>query len=141
VCARLLGERIRLIAPIDLYAKIGYTDELKTLIATHADALFRSGQWQTLERWLSLLPAAVVESDGWLTYWQAVMKLSTSPADAQKCFEAAYQKFARLSDQTGQFLAAIGAIEAIFARVDSYLDLDEWIRVLEPHMFSSVPDR
>ena len=81
-CARLLGETDQTDCAIDLYARIGHTDALKTLIATHADALFRSGQWQTLERWLSLLPAVVVEADGWLTYWRAVMKLSTSPAEA-----------------------------------------------------------
>jgi LuxR family transcriptional regulator, maltose regulon positive regulatory protein len=133
-CARVLAEAGQIADALELYAQIGDVEALKRLIIAHANALCRAGQCQALAEWIALVPPREIEADGWLLHWHAMVVMSSSPLEAQRRFTRAYEKFRKDEDQPGQFLAAIGAIEAVLARVDRYGDLDEWIRALEPQM-------
>ena len=127
---------------VTLFAQESRSDEVSRIICSHADNLNRSGRWQTLNRWLTVLPADCVDTDPWLTYWQGVASKVVSPTSAKALFAHAYDGFVASENRAGQFLAAMAATDCIVAMSERYQELDVWLAALSPSMLEleMVPD-
>lgn len=106
-CAMALADCGATDEAMPLLAGLGRVEELKQLALAHADDLSRTGRWQTLSRWLSLLPQEAIDEDGWLLYWRGVSLATAAPQDA-RAFRAGAPAFRGCTRQTRDPAQRIG---------------------------------
>jgi LuxR family transcriptional regulator, maltose regulon positive regulatory protein len=115
-----------------------YPDTLP-LILGHAQSLLGSGRTATLEQWVARLPAAMVDTVPWLSYWLGMGRIVTDPAGARKHLEKAFHGFEPQGDQMGRLLAAAGAMNSIIFQWDAYQPLDPWIDWMDENVDAHTP--
>ena len=113
---------IRLLSRADSEAMAG-------VLLRHAAAMLAEGRAQTLERWLEALPSSHRDADPWLTYWLGACRFQRDPADAERLFADAWERFAQVSRPPvdGLALTAAGAMHALIFALDDLSALDGWI--------------
>jgi hypothetical protein len=114
---------------VALHHRAGDTGAIARMVARAAPELVSRGQCQTLASWLSLLPRAAIEADGWLSYWEATAGMfgGAPPGLTRQRFEAAYRVFAARGDEAGRALSTAGCIQAIVYDGNDFTLLDELV--------------
>lgn len=102
-------------------------DELARLVCMHAPRLLGEGRSGVVEHWLGALPAALVAETPWLSFWQAACRLPVSPADAERHYVSAFERFVRDGDRAGALLAWCGIVDAIWFAWTDVPSLDGWL--------------
>jgi LuxR family maltose regulon positive regulatory protein len=100
------------------------------LIRGEAPRLIEQGRWQTAKRWIDMLPAGLLESDPWLSYWAGACTVSVDPARARAALEKAYTGLAAHKDASGQVMAVSLIMETYYFEWTTFAPLDRWIDVL-----------
>ncbi len=104
---------------IALYAEIQSWDELSQLICKLSETMLAQGRYQTLQKYISLLPKEERQQRPWLLYWSGMSRLVFDPATARNDLERAYHQFERSEDELeGSLLACSGIIESYHCTVD-----------------------
>ena len=101
------------------------------LVLQHARQLYEQGRWRTLLDWIKSIPQGILETEPWLAYWAGACQVWVNPPTARQQLERAFDRFALLTDVTGQVLTA-GAMSRACILDANWSALDKWIGVLEP---------
>jgi hypothetical protein len=128
--AGLLEEAGSLEDAAAILAAAGEHAGLARLVKEHAAELAREGRLASVERWIGLLPEAMVGDEPWLGYWIGVCRLADLPR-ARAAFEAAYRRFREAGDRTGSLLAWAGYVSTYFFVWDEFASLDPWIAEMD----------
>ena len=83
------------------------------VIKQHGQKLVKQGRYLLLREWIEALPAALRESDAWISYWHAAALLPDDPFCAYDLFSRVYLEFSRQDDSVGMYLSWIGAAESL----------------------------
>ncbi|MBK8018585.1 MAG: hypothetical protein IPK20_18950 [Betaproteobacteria bacterium] len=119
-----------------LFHGLGHEEQIRRLVLAHADDWTRSGRWQTVGRWLSLIPEREGEAP-WLLYWRAVCTQIPDPGAAKDMFIRAYEGLEADGDRKGRFLRAIAIVERAgeHGRLSAARSLDSGTGVLPRFAF------
>jgi ATP/maltotriose-dependent transcriptional regulator MalT/DNA-binding SARP family transcriptional activator len=142
--AQVLEDAGRIEEAIQLFQQTGQTAEQVRLILTAAPGLLAQGRAKTVEGWIRSLPSHVVDQMPWLLFWLGSARFPFDPAEAQQCFERAFQSFQAQHDFAGTLLAWSGVVESILFSWHDFRRLDPWIDlipiVFPPDHSSVQPD-
>jgi LuxR family transcriptional regulator, maltose regulon positive regulatory protein len=83
------------------------------VIVELAPSLLEQGRGALLEDWLRALPAGVVSSAPWLSYWLGMSLAYRAPEEAHGHFSTAHGLFVQHEQWPGAFLAWAGAVESL----------------------------
>jgi LuxR family maltose regulon positive regulatory protein len=111
--ARLLEGEGRGEEAFKLRLKANNQPAARSLVLALAPQLFAQGRMAVLAEWLAALPAEVVRDEVWLEYWQSMSFLTSAPSKSRAGFERALEKFERLRDGAGAYLAWAGMMQAL----------------------------
>ncbi|WP_053378801.1 BTAD domain-containing putative transcriptional regulator [Nitrospira moscoviensis] len=128
--ASLLEEAERVEDAVALYAEAGQIQEIVRLVMARGPELLQQGRSQTLESWLTQVPAGLYEQEPWLFYWLASCRLVTAPLESEAIFEKAFERFKAQDNMAGMLLSWAGIISSIQF---SWIDLsrfDRWIDIM-----------
>jgi len=103
---------------------------LAWLALRHAPALLAQGRAQTVEDWLTGMPAAIIEEQPWLLFWRGMGALGFRHVECRRNLEQAFDSFRRRNDALGMYLAWSGIVFDAFNAAD-FVPLDRWIALLE----------
>lgn len=109
-----------------LYAETQSWDELGRIICEIAEQLLTQGRYQTLQRYISILPPSERQQRPWLLYWSGMSQLTFDPVAARKEFEQAYKEFEGSGDIQGLFLSCSCVIESYICGVDNMAPAITW---------------
>lgn len=109
-----------------LYAETQSWDELSRLICEMSERLISQGRYQTLQKYISLLPHVERQQRAWVVYWSGMGRLVFDPVTAQKDLEEAYRLFESNRDVTGLLLSCGGIIESYYYRRDDMAPTIAW---------------
>ncbi|MDD5580703.1 MAG: hypothetical protein PHY16_15665 [Methylobacter sp.] len=118
-------------AAVNLYQTVNDWPGLAALALREAPALISAGRHQTLEQWLSCLPADLFNQSPWLYYWQGMARLPFNPADARIHFEEAYAGFNSKDEAEGLYSAWAGIMDTFFYEWQDLRPADRWIAEFE----------
>lgn len=123
---------------VKLYAETQSWDELGRLVCELAETLLSQGRYQTLQRYISLLPADERQQRPWVLYWSGMSRLVFDPVTARNDLEQAYYQFERIENALeGLLLACSGIIESYHCAVDDMGPTIPWgdrlQRILQQH--------
>jgi tetratricopeptide (TPR) repeat protein len=104
-------------------------------LIAHASArgpeLLAEGRTETLESWLSRLPAEIGERDPWVAYWRGTCLSGRNPVVARERLMFAFDRFGEVGDRFGQLAAWTGVVASIIMALDDMRQLDRWIDAFE----------
>jgi ATP/maltotriose-dependent transcriptional regulator MalT/DNA-binding SARP family transcriptional activator len=129
--AGILMEAGMLEGAADLSIKAGDWAGLEQIILLQAPILFRQGRSQTLEQWIGVLPAEILESSPWVHFWLGLSRLFFDQAASRKRLVKAYELFKARGDGVGAYLAWAAIVEGYTHEWDILSPLDEWIAEME----------
>ena len=115
---------------LSLLSEAGEWREAIRVILNQAYELILQGRWQLLQGWIRSLPEADREQNPWLLFWRGVCLLHTSPAGSRDSFEKSFGKFKRSGDAAGSFLALSGMFDAVGHRLDTFVEFDRLIAMM-----------
>ena len=96
-------------------------------IAKHMMAMGREEQ---LARWISALPAALMDEQPWLEYWRALATASFNYAEARRVFDEVCQRFRARGDRLGIVLSAAAVMAEIELSWQNTHGAQHWVNVL-----------
>lgn len=112
---------------VALYAETQSWDELGRFICDIGEMLLSRGRYQTVQRYIALLPEAERQQRPWLLYWSGVSRLVFDPLAARADLETAYHHFESSDhDLAGLLLTCSGIIESYYCRVDDMAPAIPW---------------
>ena len=129
--AAILEDAGQLDAAVALWRDAGDWDTLEGLIRRTAPSLLEQARAQTLDEWLSGIPAAALAERPWLLYWSGRALVHRDPMAARSQFERAYTGFKALQDAEGVFLSWAGVCETYWFALDGTDALKPWLAELE----------
>lgn len=129
--AAILEDAGQLDAAVALRRDAGDWDSLEGLIRRTAPSLLEQARAQTLDGWLSGIPAAALVERPWLLYWSGRALVHRDPMAARGQFERAYPGFKALRDAEGVFLSWAGVGETYWFALDGTDALKPWLAELE----------
>ena len=98
------------------------------LILEDGPVLMSQGRFQMLAEWIESIPEERVSQDPWLMYWLATSRLFNAPAESERLYERAYERFSQQGEAQGKLLAWCGVVDSIllawkdFSRIRPWLD-------------------
>jgi ATP/maltotriose-dependent transcriptional regulator MalT len=116
---------------IALLAEAGAHEEIAPLVVREAPALLATGRWQTVERWISLLPAEIRRTNPWILHVAGAALLSRDPGAAREHQERALAAFEALGDAVGVWLAWCAAVESLVFESNDFTPLAALLDVFE----------
>lgn len=125
--ARALENRGLAAQAVDIYGRIGAHDDICAIILAQARTLVSEGRHRTLANWLGLLPAAVVDGDPYLLYWQGVAAMIDAPLESRLSCTRAYHVCRERGDYPGQLLCWSTLVEGFVMMRTGFDELDFWI--------------
>jgi tetratricopeptide (TPR) repeat protein len=114
-----------------LFINAGQWEGLIGLIMKQAMPMVMQGRGHVLEEWLKSIPDEIFQNVPWLLYWMGLCRLPFNPAEAERYFEDAFEKFNAQNDHAGVFLSWSGAVDAIWYKLESFEKMDPWIDMLD----------
>jgi len=129
--AHLLSEVGEFDEAIELLRRIEDWEGMVRIILQAARPTLIQGRSQTLDGWISRLPAEVTERSPWLLYWLGVCRFPFNPPMGREFFERAFSRFKARNDLTGIFMAWCGVVESIVHGYTELTRLDHWIATLD----------
>jgi len=102
-----------------LHCQSGNPEGLARMVCVHGQSLLVQGRSRILADWLACIPAAVVERDPWLVYWNGMCSFPMDLPRTRTFLELALTAFRVTGDSTGCYLAWAGI-------VDTHAYGDEW---------------
>ncbi|MCY7389878.1 MAG: hypothetical protein LH481_17785 [Burkholderiales bacterium] len=96
-------------------------------IAKH---MMATGRGEQLARWISALPAALLDEQPWLEYWRALATASFNLSEARRVFDEVCQRFRAKGDRLGVVLAAAAVTAEIELSWQSTHGAQHWVNVL-----------
>jgi LuxR family maltose regulon positive regulatory protein len=125
--ARVLETNGDVEAAMDLRIAAADWDEAVRSILREANGLLNSGRRQTLERWVQMLPPAVVDAHPWLAYWLAMAQMQTAPARAIETLRVVLGRFRETQDTEGEVLCLAPLLNAAFLGFLALDAMDGWL--------------
>ncbi|SDB33242.1 Transcriptional regulatory protein, C terminal [Desulfonatronum thiosulfatophilum] len=129
--AEILESSGRIMDAADLWLAAGAAERLERLILEHADQMTHQGRFQTLEKWITDLPADALDQEPWLVYWLGICRQIVDPEGSRKEFRKAFEMFRQRRDENGLLAAWCGAVDTFMYDWSDFLSLGEWISLLE----------
>lgn len=111
---------------------------LTRIAVQQAPALLAQGRWQTLQAWLTALPAEWREQ-AWPQYWAGMCRLLVAPHEAWGNFEKAFMQFEAEGNALGKWLAWSEVVDACNYCWDDFMRLDPWLARLDD-LFQRYPE-
>jgi len=118
----------------DLYLQAQDWAAVEGLILRQAQQLISQGRYATIERWLTELPAAILEDDPWLLYWLGICRLQFNPPQSRDYLQRAFEYFRQQEETIGYLLAWSGIVNTILFEFDDMARLDNWVSWLDEWM-------
>jgi len=115
----------------NLYAEIRDWTGLGRLVSRHAPMLLQRGSYRALQRWLSLLPGELRDSQPWLVYWDGCSRLAVDPKQARERLTRACTLFSEAGERLGSLLAWAGVCQAHWFAFDDMRPLAAWLDELD----------
>ena len=100
-------------------------------ILKYAPAFAEQARFQTVETWLSALPADVLNQTPWLRYWLGVCRMQFDPAKATGEFEQAYVGFTCTDEAAGLYASWSGVVGSIYLDWRDFNTVGPWLDKLE----------
>ena len=114
-----------------LWRDAGDWDSLTSLIRRAAPAFVQQARTQSLEGWLSAIPAEAVTERPWLLYWAGRSRVHRDPMEARGLLEQAYRGFKSVQESEGAFLSWAGVCETYWIALDGTEPLRDWLAELD----------
>ena len=125
--AALLEESGDVEAAIELYLSAQCWQDAGRVICGAAQTMISQGRGESVVQWLRRIPDTVMESSGWLLFWDGMACLSSSPLKAREKLQRAYDNFRQAGDLAGTAMALAGAIDTFTFGWHNFHPLDYWI--------------
>jgi ATP/maltotriose-dependent transcriptional regulator MalT/two-component SAPR family response regulator len=129
--AMLLEKAGRLEHAVVLYAEAEDWQNTARVAIEHAPHMLAQGSNGTVEKWIALLPAPLLDSSPWLVYWLGNCRMAFNPIEARHFFEKAYRQFEASGMQDGLLLAWCGIADTFVLEFSDFRPFQEWILRLE----------
>jgi LuxR family transcriptional regulator, maltose regulon positive regulatory protein len=121
---------------VHLLHAAGDWEALALIIVTQAPALAAEARLQTLETWIRMLPATLVDQMPWLLFWLAQCRMMVNPAEARDHSERAYALFDQAGDAAGLYLSWSSVVYTFAVGWQDLRPLDRWLE-----LFTSIEAR
>jgi len=128
--AALLENSNRVEDAVTLYTEAGQVGETIRIILTRAAELLQQGRSQTLERWITHVPATFYEQEPWLLYWLGACRQPSDLIESEHLFTQAFEWFKAKSDRAGMLMAWAGVESSIQYSLIDISKLDPWIDIM-----------
>lgn len=129
--AALLAEAHREEDAVRLFQQCEAWDDYRTLVHTQAPLLVQQGRTQTLDSWITQLPAPQREVDPWMDFWAANSRLFVAPREASVLYESAMTRFWQQGERAGMLLAWSGAVQTILITWSGMKRLHDLMRLFD----------
>jgi len=116
---------------VALLAECSDWEGIANIAATEAPDMLAQGRAEALQRWIELLPKALLEQDARLLYASGLSLIATSPRAARRLLERAFEIFSAGHDQVAMAASARAIVDAVLTEFDDLAALDPWIAHLE----------
>ncbi|HTS52571.1 MAG TPA: BTAD domain-containing putative transcriptional regulator [Burkholderiales bacterium] len=114
-------------AAMGLWIATEHWEEAVCTILEAANALLGSGRRQTLERWISALPAAVQEGQPWIAYWLGMARVQIAPESGIETLRKALERFRASGDVRGVVICITALLNAAFLGYLAVDSMDSWL--------------
>lgn len=114
-----------------LYLECRDTAGATRMILAQAPALCAAGRLEFLGTAVRSLPPEALQGEPWLVYWLGVSIVFFDPAEGERHFSTAYDRFEERGDAAGAWLAWAGVVDAIWQPQRDWTGLDAWVARLE----------
>ena len=131
VAASLLDGAGQIEAASRLLREVEDWEGLAQMVHRHASTLLVQGRAQTVEDWLTHMPASIIEEQPWLAFWRAIGVFGET--ECQRDLQQAFHSFRRHEDALGMF-QAWSAIVFAYETVGESVPMDRWIAQLDDIM-------
>ncbi len=128
--ARLLEAAGSMDDAFELFRDARDWSSVARLVQRHAQELLACGRAGTLQTWIGSLPRAMLDEAPWIRYWLGTSLTATDPGAARRHLEVAYDGFVRISDHTGEALAAAGIIDVHVYEWSDFRPIRRWVDAL-----------
>ena len=112
---------------VQMFLKVNDWDAAEDVIRKHARKLHEQGRHKTLETWLRMFPAEIVDEKPCLSYWLGMSLLFYEPVVSRPYFEHAYTLFQKENDPEGIFLSWAGIMDSIVYAYGDLKEAEHWI--------------
>ena len=129
--ARLLEQNGRREDAVRLFCEAEQWDDGARVILNQASGMISQGRWQMLDQWLESLPTSTIRNQPWLLYWKGVCRFPASPEGSMPYYADAFERFRNEKDAAGSFLALSGMLDSVNFRLDTFVDLDRLIVMMD----------
>ena len=116
---------------VHLLAACADWEGIASVACDHGAALLAEGRGALLQRWIELLPSAVLEHDARLLYVAALPLTRSSPRTARRRLEQAFAVFSAAGDRPQMLACCRAIVDALLAELDDLTALDPWIDRLQ----------
>lgn len=113
---------------IALYARLKLWLPLGALVRRGAELLIRRGQWETLARWVDMMPADVQDGEPQICYSMALALMPVDEFRSREWFARSYESFERSGDDKGALLAASGPVIGMNSEYSNFAGRELWLQ-------------
>jgi LuxR family transcriptional regulator, maltose regulon positive regulatory protein len=143
--AELLRESGQIIEGIELLFEAGDWPACVSLLKENADSIFHGARFGTIFRWLSGMPAEIVESDPRLQCYKGIAAMPFFPQVSIDCLQKSFEVFKRNGDFDGalfccpaliranlSFMTDMGAMDPLIEFIERRIDVQDLGRRNDP---------
>lgn len=112
----------------DLFIACEHWPEAIENISTLANNMLIQGRQRTLQKWLDLIPTAIVAKQAWLSFWRGQCLLPYHPNEARVELQRAFIVFRGNEDIPGIYLSWCSVVQTFLANWYELHKLDAWVR-------------
>jgi len=116
---------------VALFTECSDWEGVASIAAKEAPEMLAQGRAEGLQRWIELLPKALLEQDARLLHASGLSLIATSPRAARRLLEQAFGIFSSRHDQVAMAASARAIVDAVLIEYDDLAALDPWIARLE----------
>jgi DNA-binding SARP family transcriptional activator len=131
---RLLHEAGHWEQALGLLAEAGDWDTYARVMVAHAEDLLAQGRHQTVTEWLGRMPAAQLDRDPWLRYWEGRALMPGATDRALAVLQFCHRRFAAEHDNAGALASGAAIVQTLWYARLSWSEIAPWIDRLEPLM-------
>jgi ATP/maltotriose-dependent transcriptional regulator MalT/DNA-binding SARP family transcriptional activator len=129
--AGLLREAEHTEDAVTLLVEAADWEAIADIVVEEADGMLAQGRLETLEAWIDLLPAQLVDTNPRLLLASAQARAGASRRVARQLFERAFDAFQARSDAAQALRCCCAIVDASVDELDDLAPLDRWLEILD----------
>ena len=116
---------------IALYCQAKRWEPLARVLIAQAPRLLVQGRSQTIVGWIDLLPQALVDRSGPLSYWRGMARASSDSTASRQSLETSFALFQQQGNTVWQLLCIAGIVSGTFLDDGVHASWTPWIEPME----------